>query len=268
MTVVPELDFAGRAAIVTGAASLIGSAIATRLVEVGATVTLADVDDEHGAAVADGLGAAARFVHTDVTDDEALGRLVDAAVHNDGQIDILVSAAVIFDDQQLSTGRADWLRALDVNLVSAAVLTHEVISHMPQGGVITYVASVSGTSSQPNRVVYNVSKAGLLMLAKTAAQQLAPQEIRVNAVSPGWTWSRNIERRYGTRERADEFAAEFQPLGRMADPYEVADSVVFLSSDRAAFVTGAELRVDGGYGALGPEALGQAAEKVPPSRGA
>ena len=113
-------------------------------------------------------------------------------------------------------------------------------------------------------MVYNVTKAALLMLAKTGAQQLAAERIRVNAVSPGWTWSRNIEARYGTRERADAFAAEFQPLGRMADPDEIADAIMFLASDHASFMTGSNLAVDGGYGALGPEALGQAAAKYPP----
>jgi NAD(P)-dependent dehydrogenase (short-subunit alcohol dehydrogenase family) len=89
--------------------------------------------------------------------------------------------------------------------------------HMTAGGR-RHLASISGRASQPNRVVYNVTKAGLLMLVKTAGQQLAPRGIRVNAVSPGWMWSRNIERRYGTRERADALGAEFHALGRIATP--------------------------------------------------
>ena len=116
---------------------------------------------------------------------------------------------------------------------------------------------------QPGRMLYNTTKAGLLMLARTGAQALAPRGIRVNTVLPGWTWSRNIEERYGSRERADAFAAEFQMLGRMADPEEIADAILYVLSDRASFMTGADLAVDGGYSALGPEALGQARAKHP-----
>ncbi len=176
----------------------------------------------------------------------------------------MISAAVTFEDSQLDTTRSQWLNAFDVNVVSAAIVTQKALPYMVAGGAITYVSSVSARRSQPSRTVYNVTKASLLMLAQTAGHQLAPVGIRVNTVSPGWTWSRSIERRYGSRQRADEFAAEFQPLGRMADPEEVAAAVAFISSPAARFTTGSELLVDGGYSAIGPEALGQAAAKFPP----
>lgn len=255
-------DLDGRVAIVTGAASYVGSAIASALLAAGARVVLADRDAEHGADVAAGLGGDARFLATDITDDAQLDRLVDGAVHAFGRLDILVGAAAVFDDERLDTSRALWHRALDVNLVSAAVLTGKAAARMTRGGAVVHLASISGRTSQPNRVVYNVTKAGLLMLVKTAAQELAPRGIRVNAVSPGWMWSRNIEQRYGTRERADAMGAEIHALGRIADPGEVAEAVLFLVSDRASFVTGADLLVDGGYSAMGPEALGQVFDKI------
>ena len=255
-------DLDGRVAIVTGGASYVGLAIGAALAAEGAKVVLADREAGLGGKAVAGLGDGVTFVPTDVTDDADLDRLVATAVERHGRLDILVGAAAIFDDERLDTSRELWHRVLDVNLVSAAVLTGKAAAQMTAGGAIVHLASISGRASQPNRVVYNVTKAGLLMLVRTAAQQLAPRGIRVNAVSPGWMWSRNIERRYGTRERADALGAEFHALGRIADPEEVAQAVLFLVSDRASFVTGADLVVDGGYSAMGPEALGQAFDKV------
>jgi NAD(P)-dependent dehydrogenase (short-subunit alcohol dehydrogenase family) len=256
-------DFDSKVVIVTGAASFVGAAIAAQFTGAGATVVLADRDGEHGAAAARALGPASRFVQCDVAEDEQLEDLVAFSIATYGKLDVVVSAAAVFDDSGLATTRTDWHRALDINLVGAARLTSYAAKHLTPGGAVVYIASISGRYSQPNRMVYNVTKAGLLMLVKTAAQELAPNGVRVNAVSPGWMWSRNIEMRYGSRERADALAAEFQPLGRMADPEEIASAVLFLASERAAFVTGTDLVVDGGYSALGPEALGQPFVKVP-----
>ena len=257
-------QLAGKVAVVTGGASLIGLAIAARFVEEGAGVVLADRNEGARDEAEAVLGDSGRYLVGDVTDDDYLNRLVEAAVDDFDRLHILVSAPAIFDDEGYDTSWKLWHRALDVNMISAARLTGKAARHMSEGGAVVYVASISASVSQPDRMVYNVSKAALLMLAKTGAQALAPRRIRVNVVSPGWTWSRSIESRYGTREAADEFVAEFQPLGRLADPEEVADAVLFLVSDNATFITGSNLAVDGGYGALGPEALGQAIEKYPP----
>ncbi len=258
-----QLD--GKVAIVTGSASYIGTAIAARLIADGARVILADVDSEHGGPAAAGLGEAARFVETDLTSDASLDKLVEAAIGEFGGVDILVNGAAVFDDRQLDTTRTAWHFVLDINLVASALLMGKVAPHMRNrgGGSIVNIASISGKQSQPNRVVYPVTKAAVLGLTRNAVQLLAADGIRVNSVSPGWTWSRSLSARYGSRERADALAAEFQPIGRMADPEEIADAVSFLVSGRSSFVTGADLAVDGGYSAIGPEALGQPFDKIP-----
>ena len=249
--------------IITGGASLISLALARRIVDAGGRVVLGDLKEDSGGGL--GLGDSARYIAGDVTDDDYLESLVATCVSEFGGIDGLVHAAVTFEDSTFDTTRAQWSRALDINLTSAAVLSQKVIPHMRAAGrgSIVYIASVSGHRAQPKRMVYSVTKAALHMLAKTGAVQLAPDKIRVNTVSPGWTWSTSIAGRYGDRERADAFAAEFQALGRMADPDEIAAAIMWLLSDEATFVSGTDLAVDGGYTALSPEALGQPQAKFP-----
>lgn len=258
-----ELD--GKVALLTGAGSLLGGAIAERLVAAGARVVLAGRRIEHLREFADPLGDAAVAVTADITVDDDLDRIVATGVDHFGGVDIVVSGAAIFDCAMLATTREQWLRSFDVNVVSAALLVQKAVPHMRVrgGGAVVIIGSISGHRSQPNRLVYPTTKSALLGLTRNLAQELAPDRIRVNHISLGWTWSRNIERRYGSRERADELAGEFQALGRMADPHEVGDPVVYLCSDRSSFITGAAIPVDGGYLALGPEALGQPFAKVP-----
>lgn len=256
--------FEGKVAIITGGGSLIALAAARNLVAGGARVLLIDHQEQFRAEAMQAAGAAGRFMAGDLTDDAFVDRIVGTVLDEFGGVNYLVSAAASYDEDRLNTSRAKWHRTLDVNLVSAAVLTSKVAPHMRSGDAIVYVASCSGRVSQHNRVVYNVSKAGLIMLGKATAQHLAPRRIRANTVSPGWTWSRAIERRWGPRPNADAFAAEFQPLGRLAHPEEIGEAIVFLLSDRACFVTGVDLAVDGGYSAIGPEGFGQAWTKYPP----
>jgi len=260
---VGELD--GKVALLTGAGSLIGAAIGRKLVDAGAKVVMAGRNETFGAEVSEPLGDSAVFVRTDITVDEDLDRMVEVAVNRFGGIDIVVSAAAIFECGMLETTREQWRRAFDTNVIGGAMLIEKAVPHMQArgGGSVVIIGSISGKQSQPNRIVYPTTKSALLGLTRNMAQALAPSNIRVNHLSLGWVWSRNIEKRYGTRERADEFGAEFHMLGRMADPDETADPVVFLCSDRASFITGADVPVDGGYDAMGPEALGQADMKVP-----
>jgi NAD(P)-dependent dehydrogenase (short-subunit alcohol dehydrogenase family) len=252
-----------RVAVMTGGASLIGMAFARIWIDAGGCVVLGDRDAENRAEIEALVGSSGRYLIGDVRDDDYLAALIAAAIEQFGRLDTVVSGPAIFEGSGYDAGREVWHRALDINLVSAAQLTAAALPHLDRGAAVVYVGSISGKASQPDRMVYNVTKAGLLMLARTGAQQLAPRGIRVNVVSPGWTWSRNVAVRYGSREAADAFAAETHPLGRMADPEEIADAIVFLASKQASFITGSDLAVDGGYSALGPEALGHAQRAHP-----
>lgn len=262
---VSEPEFRGRVVIVTGAASLMGVETVRQLLDSGACVVACDSEANAHHLTDLAVGDRLHVRGGDVADEDYLRSVVDSARATFGGVDSLVTAAASFADPGVGASWDDWRGVLDVNVISVARLMALSVESMRErgGGSIVIVSSISGRRSQPNRLLYPTSKAALLGMARNAAQSLAKDRIRVNAVLPGWTWSRNIERRYGTRERADAFAAEFQYLGRLAEPREIADAIVFLLSDRASFITGAELNVDGGYLGAGPEALGQAMEKVP-----
>ncbi|MEA2001085.1 MAG: SDR family oxidoreductase [Actinomycetota bacterium] len=255
----------GKVALLTGAGSLIGAAIGRKLVEAGAKVVMAGRNEALGAEVSAPLGESAVFVRTDLTVDSDLDAMIVMAVERFGGVDFVISGAAIFDCGMLETTREQWRRAFDTNVIGGAMLIQKAVPHMEErgGGSVVIIGSISGKQSQPDRIVYPTTKSALLGLTRNMSQALAPSNIRVNHISLGWTWSRNIEKRYGSRERADEFAAEFQLLGRMADPDEVGDPVVFLCSEQASFITGSDIPVDGGYDAMGPEALGQARQKYP-----
>lgn len=254
----PALTLNGKSAIVTGGATLIGDKVVSALVEAGANVVSADINAEEGQRLADGYGDEVVFTPTDVTDDSQLDDLVNLCVESFGGVDILVNVAAVYLDDGLATKRADWLEALNVNLVSGALLTAKVAPHMAKrgGGSVINFASTSGKRATHFSFVYAASKAAILGITRNEAVQLADQGIRVNSVSPAWVWSNPIiEMSGGNRTLADEVGGELHIRGRIADPEEVAKVVVFLASDWASFITGEDIAVDGGYTALGPGAM-------------
>jgi NAD(P)-dependent dehydrogenase (short-subunit alcohol dehydrogenase family) len=244
----------GKVAIVTGATHGLGVDIARRLIQDEAAVLLAGRDSAAGEAEARTLGERATFVQADVTDDSSLDRLVEQAVSRYGQIDIVVNNACSYDDAGLDSTREQWLRTLNVNLVSAAMLVQKAAPHMRAGSAIVNLGSTGGKFGAAGRAIYPASKAGMLQLTRSIAASLAPAGIRCVTVSPAWTWSPSVSAlSNGDRVVADSVARQFHPLGRVGGGEEVASVVAFLCSSDASWVTGVDWPVDGGFSMLGPD---------------
>lgn len=253
-----SIDLTTKIALVTGGATLIGDKVVAELRNAGATVVSADINSDEGERCALAHGDGVVFSRTDVTDDAQLDELVRVCVDTFGGIDILVNAAATYLDSGVDTSRADWLAALDVNLVSGARLVAKVAPIMEGrgGGSIVNFASTSGKRATHFSYVYAASKAAILGITRSQAVQLADRGIRVNSVSPAWVWSNPVaEMSGGDRDLADRVGGELHIPGRIADPEEVARTVVFLVSDWASFITGEDIAVDGGYTAIGPGAM-------------
>ena len=253
----------GHTAVVTGGSTLIGQAVVRELHGHGMSVAVADIDAERGEALAGELGSRVLFSRTDITDDAQITRFVAETAERFGHIRALVNLACTYLDEGFESPREDWLSALDVNVVGAVMMTKALHPHLVAegGGAIVNFASISSNVAQTGRWLYPVSKAAVVQLTRNMAMDLAPDKIRVNSVSPGWTWSKvMVELTGDDRAKTDRVAAPFHLLGRVGDAEEVTRVVSFLLSDDASFVTGADWAVDGGYSAMGPE---QAVSAIP-----
>ncbi|GAA0596894.1 SDR family oxidoreductase [Craurococcus roseus] len=249
----------GKSALVTGAGSGIGRATALAFAREGAWVAAADLKLEAAqetARMVEAAGGQAVAIEVDVTDDAAVAAMVQAAVKAFGGLDCAFNNAGIAPYQVNAAGQkiADvapeaWQQLLDVNLTGVwRCLRHEVAQMRTQGGgAIVNTASVAGLVGLPSSSAYVASKHGVVGLTRTAAADHAEENIRVNAVCPGYIETPMTE---DTMRRKGERILARVPMARMGRPEEIAEAVVWLCSDRASFVTGAAWTVDGGYSAV------------------
>jgi 3alpha(or 20beta)-hydroxysteroid dehydrogenase len=252
---------ANKTAIVTGGARGMGAATARLFVAEGARVVLTDVQDDEGEALARELGADALFQHHDVASEEDWARVVAATVAKFGGVDILVNnAGILMMRGLMDTTKADFERVLGINLVGSFLGIRLVAPKIIDrgGGSIINVSSIDGLKGSNAVSAYASSKWGMRGLTKVAAMELGPRGVRVNSVHPGGIQT-PMTTRVGMSPEATEATRKFykgMPLGRVGVAEEVARVSVFLSSDDASYMTGAEITVDGGM-SIGPYYMSQ-----------
>lgn len=265
-----DLKLAGHVCVITGGASGIGRATAVAFAAEGAKVAVWDVDGEAAkkaaASMVAGAGMRAVGVACDVTDEASVARALAVTTQTLGPIDHLVHAAAIgsgkFGFPFTNLTPQDWPRVLQVNIMGMTHVAHTVGPHLAERGqgTMVFIASVAGQIGSQTDPPYSASKAANINFAQCMAKDLAPRGVRVNTVCPGmvqtplnrsvWqAWHDNAppDERVSYDEWADRKIRAVVPLGKWQTPEAIADMIVFLSSDRAAHVTGQTINVDGGF---------------------
>lgn len=238
---------AGKVAIVTGGAQGQGAAIARAFVAEGARVTIADVADEPGKALADELGEAARFVHLDVSDEAQWQSCVDQTVGAFGPVNVLVNNAGVLQFAELTAMEvADFERLFRVNMLGCFLGMKSVAPGMVEAGTgsIINCSSIEGLGGMPTLVAYTGTKFAVRGMTKAAAMELGPKGVRVNSVHPGMIDTGMIRGYAG--EEGMQYASKMIPLRRVGTPEDIAPLYVFLASDESRYSTGAEFVADGG----------------------
>lgn len=241
----------GKVAVITGAGSGFGEGIAKRFAEEGARVVVADLNGEAAARVAGEIGASAVAVTADVTVRADVDRMVKAASEGFGRLDILINNAGYSHRNksllEVSEDEFDRILAVNAKAIYLSALAVVPIMEAQGGGVILTTASTAGLRPRPGLTWYNASKGWAITASKSMAVELAPKNIRVNALCPvaGETGMLHLFMGEDTPEKRAQFKASI-PLGRLSKPMDMANAALWLASDEAEFITGVALEVDGG----------------------
>ena len=253
-------ELAGKVAIVTGGASGIGAGIVERFLAEGARVVIADIERDRGEGFAATLGADAVFRLTDVSDPDQVGALVAAAVETFGGLDVMVNNAGVSSKMHrsfLDDDLADFQRVMAVNVLGVMAGTRDAARQMATsgGGSIINMSSIGGIQAGGGVMTYRASKAAVIMFTKSAAIELAHYEVRVNAIAPGniptpllktTTSGKSAEELSRFEHAIREQMRADRPLKREGTTADIAEAALYLASDRARYVTGTVLPVDGG----------------------
>ena len=241
------IDLSGKVGLVTGGSRGIGKAVARRLADAGAKVALVDVvDPDELRKTADEIGGGAIAVQANVTDEAEVTAAVSQVEDALGPIDVLVNNAGITRDGLLvRMSLENWGAVLDVNLKGVFIVTKAVARGMMKrrSGRVVNIASVVGITGNAGQANYSASKAGVIGFTKTVAKEMAPRNVLVNAVAPGFI---DTDMTRALPEAAREMLLKLIPLGRLGGPDDVANAVLFLSCDLSSYVTGQVVVVDGG----------------------
>jgi NAD(P)-dependent dehydrogenase (short-subunit alcohol dehydrogenase family) len=251
-----DLGLDDRGAFVTGGARGIGRAIVERLLAEGARVVFADIDEAEGAraVAAMGAGERVRFLCCDVSSEDQVQTAIGDAIAHLGGLDVLVNNAGINSYADATTmSEADWDRVFAVDLKAAWLCAkHALPALVASGhGAIVNISSIHANLTIPGMFPYGAAKAGLLGLTRSLALDYGPQNVRVNAVCPGYVRTWLVEEWLEVQDDAsvEGRIVELQPLRRIGEPQEVASFVVYLASDEASYISGATLAIDGGLSA-------------------
>ena len=244
-------DFSGQTVLITGGASGIGLEAASIFAECGASIVIADIDQDNTDRATGQLDGHYVSIHCDVSDEYSVNQMVTETIKGLGQIDVLINCAGIADAFLPTTkqSKQSWQRVIDINLTGTYLTCRAVAPVMlkQRNGVIINVSSIAGLAGMPNRNAYTASKHGVAGITKSLSGEWSSQGIRVIAIAPGYVKTPMVAELIDKGQLDEKTISQRTPMGRLATPREIGNVMAFLASPLASYITGTVISVDGGY---------------------